>query len=669
MELLLCAVLLLLGMLPLLTWLARSHVSKGAPLVGVLLVGLALAAAALIAPRGVPEASIPDRPIQVAEPGDVTSTACRACHPDQYASWHGSYHRTMTQLPSRQSVRAPWYGQLAAEWRPLGQPREVRSYALHQEGDEFWLGSKEEVFASASGIGLESGTRRIVLVTGSHHEQFYWYATGDNRRIAQFPIGYSIRQQRWVPIDALLLTPSTGPMDQNGGWNGVCVRCHSTHGRPGFENSDAFVTSVADLRMDTQVTEFGIACESCHGGAAEHVARQRNPLRRYATHFGDGSEDSIVNPERLDPKRATDVCGSCHSVHHIGDGTPEALAEFNRKGVEFRPGDVLSDTRLIGTWASREDPAFRNVVEGDPHFFTNVFWSDGMIAINGRELNGLLESACYTRGELSCLSCHQMHQARDDSRSRSEWAEDQLAADRLDNRACVQCHAGFGEGEALHTKHAAGSSGSLCMNCHMPHTTYGLLKATRSHEIDSPDVAKALATGRPTACNLCHLDRTLEWTAKQLEEKYGVAAPPIPDVDDLFTSYAARRALQGDAGVRAILAWHMGWKPALEASGSDWMIPLLATLLVDDYAAVRHIASNSLRARPGFEDFTFDYVAPREVLEAGRKDALERFDRAYPPSERTREERLLVDATGRPNLARIQRYLTQRDRRYVFRQE
>src|SRR5689334_15509324 len=30
----------------------------------------------------------------------VSSVNCRSCHPDQYASWHRSFHRTMTQLPS-----------------------------------------------------------------------------------------------------------------------------------------------------------------------------------------------------------------------------------------------------------------------------------------------------------------------------------------------------------------------------------------------------------------------------------------------------------------------------------------------------------------------------------------------------------------------------------------
>src|SRR5262245_48411079 len=30
--------------------------------------------------------------------GFVSSDACRSCHPEQYSSWHRTYHRTMTQV-------------------------------------------------------------------------------------------------------------------------------------------------------------------------------------------------------------------------------------------------------------------------------------------------------------------------------------------------------------------------------------------------------------------------------------------------------------------------------------------------------------------------------------------------------------------------------------------
>ena len=63
---------------------------------------------------------------------------------------------------------------------------------------------------------------------------------------------------------------------------------------------------------------------------------------------------------------------------------------------------------------------------------------------------------------------------------------------------------------------------------------------------------------------------------------------------------SVRLALSGDAGQRALTAWHLGWEPALKSSGSAWFPPILAVLLDDDYAAVRCIAGRSMeRMAPG----------------------------------------------------------------------
>src|SRR5438552_10040696 len=43
-------------------------------------------------------------PRQDRSDGYVSSRTCEACHPDQYQSWHRSFHRTMTQVPSRASI-------------------------------------------------------------------------------------------------------------------------------------------------------------------------------------------------------------------------------------------------------------------------------------------------------------------------------------------------------------------------------------------------------------------------------------------------------------------------------------------------------------------------------------------------------------------------------------
>jgi hypothetical protein len=186
---------------------------------------------------------------------------------------------------------------------------------------------------------------------------------------------------------------------------------------------------------------------------------------------------------------------------------------------------------------------------------------------------------------------------------------DQLARRALGNTACTQCHEQFAEPAVLtaHTHHAAGSAGSECYNCHMPHTSYGILKAIRSHEISSPRATDDLSSGRPNACNLCHVDKTLDWTATRLEEWYQQKKPAMP-AGATNVSRAVQLALSGNAGQRVLVAWHLGWNAALEASGTNWVAPVLAQLLDDPYAAVRCVAERSLRSISKFVPADYDYT-------------------------------------------------------------
>jgi hypothetical protein len=181
-----------------------------------------------------------------------------------------------------------------------------------------------------------------------------------------------------------------------------------------------------------------------------------------------------------------------------------------------------------------------------------------------------------------------MHVPADEERAIDEWADDQLAPRARGDEACLQCHRAGPDSRrplaANHTRHREGSAGSACYNCHMPYTTYGLLKTIRSHQISSPSVQATLDTGRPNACNLCHLDKTLAWTATYLETWYGVTPPPLGD-DERSVAASLLALLKGDAGQRAIVAQSMGWPAAQQASGSGWLTPYLALTARDSYDA------------------------------------------------------------------------------------
>jgi hypothetical protein len=202
-----------------------------------------------------------------------------------------------------------------------------------------------------------------------------------------------------------------------------------------------------------------------------------------------------------------------------------------------------------------------------------------------------------------------MHRQPGDTRAVKDWADDQLALGMDGDHACTQCHKDMtGAKASAHTHHAPDSAGSRCYNCHMPYTSFGLLKSIRTHEVTSPNVAVTVESGRPNACNLCHLDRSLGWTAEQLARSWNVSAPSELDEDRRNIAASVLGSLRGDAGERALWAAAFGWAPAQRASGTQWVEPFLGILLDDPYDAVRSIAARSLRTLPGRRRFVYDSV-------------------------------------------------------------
>ena len=514
-------------------------------------------------------------------------------------------------------------------------------------------------------------TRQVVMITGSHHQQIYWYATGRNRLLGQLPAAYLIAEKRWIPRrSAVLHPPGEALFSETGHWNSTCIACHTTNGRPEFDTP--FGTQPVETQVvDSKVTEFGIACEACHGPSTGHAAANRSPIRRYTSHLTGRGDPTTVLPTRLDPRRSSEVCGQCHGVWEFYDTAGERQA--NSAGLPYRPGDELTRTRFLAQpTRNLQAPTMQGLLSVDPGFVSDSFWPDGMVRVSGREYNGLIESPCFKdahdpKRTLSCFSCHAMHQPAGDTRAAKEWANDQLAPGMDGNQACVQCHQDLGRELTAHTKHKADSEGSSCYNCHMPFTSYGLLKTIRSHQISSPSVASTRETGRPNACNLCHLDKTLAWTGEYLAQWYGQERAAIADEPDI--SSALLLALTGDAGQRAIAAQAMGWTPAQAASGTDWMLPHLAQLLDDPYDAVRFIAGRTLRTLPEFQSFEYDFAAAPDHRRDAQRRVMTVFARARGRLPRPGDPRLLLTPDADVNVSATLALLKQRNNRNMLLRE
>ena len=547
------------------------------------------------------------RPVAVRNEGYVGSGACRSCHRAAHDSWHASYHRTMTQIAGPQSIEAPFDGRTVSV--------DNRDYRFFRKGDEYWAEYEEQVDVDRR----EPVEQQILMTTGSHHYQVYWYWRNQDqgRLLAHIPVVYQLAEQRWMPRQSAFVVPTECAQQSYlkrkgiGDWNYECIRCHTTHGRLRFSKETE--------ELETDVGDFGIACEACHGPGAAHIQANRNPFRRLGLYGDDEADVTIRNPRRMDHRRQSAICGQCHAAYLFQ--SDEAIARWNDHGFTFRPGDALGQDRVILSSRTENHPVVRAQLKTNPDLLRHKFWSDGMVRVTGREYNGLLRTACYQRGEMSCMSCHAMHQTQSDERSESEWANDQLHVEMDGNQACLQCHTEMAADVGGHTHHAAGSTGSLCYNCHMPHTSYGLLKGVRSHEITSPRVDRTLQTGRPGACNLCHLDRTLKWTSRYLAEWYGHDQPSLPEDHERIAA-SLKWMLEGNAAQRSLIAWAMSWKPAQEASGDGWMAPLLAQLLNDPYDAIRIVAHRSLNSLPGFAEFEYDFLDPIQTRRAATERAV-----------------------------------------------
>ena len=391
----------------------------------------------------------------------------------------------------------------------------------------------------------------FALTTGSHHMMGFW-EEDESGQLQMLPFVYARDEGRFIARrDAFLQPPDAPQHDVR--WRSNCITCHTTSGRPAIDERRSIVA------------ELGIACEACHGPGREHADRMRDPMARWRPH-----DLAIVNPARLAPERASAVCGACHAY-----AFPRDEEAFWKAGyASFRPGDALEPSRILLT---PEVLASGKVsLDTDPR---NLFWPDGTVRVGGREHNAMILSACYLRGEgerkITCMSCHSMHQSDPD---------DQLRRDRSVDASCGSCHTM----KADHSHHPTPVS---CVSCHMPKTSYALRYAIRSHRIDSPRTG----SGKPTACNLCHLDRSEAWTATELAKLWG-AAPEAGMHDDGPASVSG--LLKADAAERVIWADAFGDRDAIAASGRDWQRTVLERATSDPYAVIRFIVQRSLEAYP-----------------------------------------------------------------------
>ena len=336
--------------------------------------------------------------------------------------------------------------------------------------------------------GAPPRTVEVVRTVGSRRYQQYLARDGDT--YWRLPVAWHVEEQRWFPMTGAFLfssepwrvphrpassggqsppalavgsdrRPVFGGGDFNRHvtrWNDNCVFCHNVAPNPARDpGSGRFATTVAEL---------GVACEACHGPGAEHAARNANPLRRWTLRSSGAADPTIVNPSRLTPARAADLCGRCH-----GQRIADQIAPLLEHGDPFVPGDDL---------AVESSPLWRDTPLGaEREAFAERFWDDGTPRLTAYEYQGLLQSPCTMRGPMTCTSCHGMHEGDPRGQIRARFGG------RASNTICTGCHTALAAPEASrsHAHHdPAGEGGqgggTRCVSCHMPRIVYGVLECT-----------------------------------------------------------------------------------------------------------------------------------------------------------------------------------------------
>jgi hypothetical protein len=120
-----------------------------------------------------------------------------------------------------------------------------------------------------------------------------------------------------------------------------------------------------------------------------------------------------------------------------------------------------------------------------------------------------------------------------------------------------------------------------------------------SHDISVPRPELTAAQGVPNACNLCHLDKPVNWAIRESKRLWPERYRRVePSSDAQFEMAEGPRMLfAGDALTRALAAEAMGGEGMMKPD-AQWAAPYLVEAFTDNYPIVRFFAANGLAADP-----------------------------------------------------------------------
>lgn len=166
------------------------------------------------------------------------------------------------------------------------------------------------------------------------------------------------------------------------------------------------------------------------------------------------------------------------------------------------------------------------------------------------------------------------------------------------------------------------------MNCHMPRINEGLQDVVRTHTIFSPTNPEMIEANEPNACNMCHVDRPIDWTLEHLKDWY----------DTSFNEFALKRNYP-EREAPAAIGWLKSDKEhvrqvatdALTREDSTWALADLLGALDDPFRTNRQFARIGLERMLGIQlsDYGYQYY----MTEEQRQEPLKRIREALIPED------------------------------------
>src|ERR1044071_6429579 len=122
--------------------------------------------------------------------GYLESNDCRKCHEGNYATWHDTFHRTMTQEANSHSVLGDFD-------RDNTIPYQGVRAEMARENGSYWM--------KFTGVDGKKQQLEIGRAVGSRRIQQYLTKNGD--QWARLPIAYDLFQRRWMHLNGSFFYP------------------------------------------------------------------------------------------------------------------------------------------------------------------------------------------------------------------------------------------------------------------------------------------------------------------------------------------------------------------------------------------------------------------------------------------------------------------------------